>query len=145
MDNDKAQSLWALDALNFCNAGIQTGLGPFISIFYTALRHWNPGQIGLLLACQSLTGIAVQSFVAHWVDESHNKRLLTILTQGKKGQQSAWEVATAVIVAETIMVAVAIWAGKVADQWGRKPLFLIGFAVLALRDVLTVVNHNGFI
>lgn len=73
----KTRSLRALDLLNFCNAGIQTGLGPFISIFYTAVRHWNPGQIGTLLACQSLAGIAVQSFVGNWVDESHHKRLIT--------------------------------------------------------------------
>ena len=25
-----------------------------MSIFYTAVRHWNPGQIGTLIACQSL-------------------------------------------------------------------------------------------
>ena len=42
----KNVSLRALDALNFCNAGIQTGLGPFIAIFYGAARHWNPAQIG---------------------------------------------------------------------------------------------------
>ncbi len=309
MPEDKSRSLHALDALNFCNAGIQTGLGPFISIYYTAVRHWNPGQIGILLACQSLSGIAVQSFVGNWVDESHHKRLLTavagvvvalgavsiailpgfavqiavqlviglaitvfpaatsafalgmvdpdkipkriarnesfthtgnvvfaiaagavgtllalrgifyaaalfafgmapaalliqsnqvsyegarggnqskegehaerrgfrdlltdkriltftiavvlfyfanaatlpivgeILTKGKKGHQSAWQIAAAVVVAETVMIVVAIWAGKLADSWGRKPLFLIGFAVLALRNALTVVNHNEF-
>ena len=42
------------------------------------------------------------------------------------------------------MLVVAILAGKLADSWGRKPLFLIGFAVLALRNALTVVNHNEF-
>ncbi len=304
----KARSLRALDALNFCNAGIQTGLGPFISIFYTAVRHWNPGQIGTLLACQSLSGIAVQTFVGHWIDESHHKRLLTaiagtvvavsavgiavlpsfslqvavqltiglaitvfpaatsafalgmveqdklparvarnegfthtgnvvfaviaalvgtwltlkgifyaaavfaagmapsalliessqvsyeaarggsgpkgegetqrrgfrdlikdkripvftiavvlfylanaatlpivgeILTQGKKGQ-SAWQVAAAVVVAEVVMIGVAIVAGKLADSWGRKPLFLAGFAILAIRNALTVLSHNEF-
>ena len=297
---EKTQSLRALDALNFCNAGIQTGLGPFMAIYYTVVRHWNPGQIGVLIA-----GIALQSVAGNWVDESHHKRLLTasaglivalgaigivtlpnyalqiavqiviglavtifpaataafalgmaekddlsgrvarnetfthtgnvffaiaagavgtllalqgiviaaavfaagmvpavflireeqvdyeaarggdnqqkqrsgwrdlagdkriltftacvvlyyfanaatlplvgeILSQGKKGQSSAWQVAAMVIVAETVMIAVAILAGKLADQWGRKPLFLIGFAVLALRNALTVVSHNGF-
>ncbi len=309
MLEEKSRSLHALDALNFCNAGIQTGLGPFISIYYTAARHWNPGQIGVLLACQSLSGIVAQSFIGNWVDESHHKRLLTavagtvvalgalgiailpgfavqiavqlviglavtvfpaatsafalgmvdsdkipkriarsesfthtgnvvfataagavgtllalkgifyaaalfafgmapaalliresqvsyeaarggadpkqgqeaerrgvrdlfknkriltftaavvlfylanaatlpivgeILTQGKKGHQSAWQIAAAVIVAETVMIGVAIWAGKLANSWGRKPLFLIGFAMLALRNGLTVVSHNEY-
>ncbi|MBV8896297.1 MAG: MFS transporter [Acidobacteriaceae bacterium] len=302
----KARSARALDALNFCNAGIQTGLGPFIAIFYSAVRHWNPGQIGALIACQSLAGIAVQAWVGHWVDESHHKRVLTagaaiavalgaigivtlpgfwlqvavqifiglsvtifpavtsafalgladkdklplriarnetlthtgnvvfaiaaaavgtllalqgiffaaaafafgmapavyfiseksmsyeaaraggegdnnsrkswrdlisdkrilvftasvvlfyfanaatlplvaqILTQGKHGRQSAWQVAVMVIVAEVVMVGVAVVSGKLAKSWGRKPLFLLGFAVLALRNALTVVNHNEF-
>jgi MFS family permease len=306
MSGGKSRSLWALDSLNFCNAGIQTGLGPFIAIYYTAVRHWNPGQIGTLIACQSMAGIAVQGVVGHWIDESHHKRLLTaiagivvalgalgialvpgygfqvliqliigvavtvfpaataafalglvsqneltgrvarneslthtgnaifavaagavgtllalqgiffaaaifaagmapsalfiqdndvsyeaarggaegskekrtgmrelfldrriltfalavvlfyfanaatlplvgeILTQAKKGRQSAWQVAAAVIVAETVMVGVAVFAGKLADGWGRKPLFLLGFATLALRNGLTVVSHNQY-
>jgi MFS family permease len=306
MSEPDARSLRALDALNFCNAGIQTGLGPFMSIFYTSVRHWDPGQIGTLIACQSLSGIAVQSLVGHLVDESHHKRVLTafagllvaagamgivllpgfasqivvqlviglavtvfppataafalgmsqenelsarvarnesfthtgnvvfavaagavgtllalqgiffaaavfaagmapavlliregavnyeaarggkqdgeasperrgfrqlvadkriltftaavvifylanaatlplvgeILTQGKHGRQAAWQVAASVVVAEVVMIGVALVAGKLADQWGRKPLFLIGFAVLALRNSLTVVSHN---
>lgn len=308
MPDVKARSARALDALNFCNAGIQTGLGPFISIFYMAVRHWNPGQIGVLIACQSLAGIVVQSWVGHWVDESHHKRSLTaaaafmvtlgaigivtlpsfwlqvavqiiiglavtvfpastaafalgmvekdqlsrrvarnetlthtgnvvfaiaagalgtllalqgiffaaaifalgmapsvffisekavdyeaaragggsegeekkrsswrdllhdkriltftacvvlfyfanaatlplvgeILTQGKKGRSSAWQVAVMVIVAEAVMVGVAAVCGKLAKSWGRKPLFLIGFAILALRNGLTVLSHNQY-
>ena len=31
----------------------------------------------MLIGCQSLSGIAVQSVVGNWVDESHRKRLLT--------------------------------------------------------------------
>jgi hypothetical protein len=77
MSDDKAGSLRALDALNFCNAGIQTGLGLFLAIFYTSVRHWRPGQIGTLVACQSLSGIAIQSAVGHWMDETHFKRQLT--------------------------------------------------------------------
>ena len=304
MAEEKTGSLRALDALNFCNAGIQTGLGPFLSIFYTRVRHWNPGEIGTLIACQSLTGIVFQSFVGSYVDRSHHKRTLAavaavvvalgavgiaafpgfaiqiavqlaiglaitvfpavtsafalglveqkevtgrvarnetfthagnmtfavtagavgtllalqgifyaaglfafgmaiavyfiqseqvnfeaarggtgdgaevrgvrelfqdrrilwftvlvvifnmanaatlplvgeILSQGKS-RGAAWQVASSVVVAEAVMIVVAIYAGKVADRWGRKPLFLIGFAFLALRNGLTVVNHNPF-
>ena len=77
MPQDNSRSLRALDILNFCNAGIQTGLGPFCAIFYSAVRHWNPGQIGVLVACQQLAGIAIQPAVGHWVDESRHKRLIT--------------------------------------------------------------------
>jgi len=306
----KARSLRALDALNFFNAGIQTGLGPFMAIFYTAVRHWNPGQIGTLIACQSIAGVLVQGPVGHWVDESRHKRLLTgaaglsvalgavgivlfpsfwaqiavqiligcavtvfpaataafalgmvekrqfasrvarnevfthsgnvafavaagavgtlmalqgifygaamfaagmapsvsfineedvsyeaarggdessdpnaepprqswrdllkdkrivsfaitvvvfycanaatlplvgeILSANNHGKQSAWQVAAAVIVAEVVMVAVSAVSGKLADSWGRKPLFLVGFAFLILRNALTVASHNEY-
>jgi hypothetical protein len=50
-------NLRALDAVNFCNAGIQTGLGPFIAIYYGSVRHWDPGRVGVLLGCQSLAGV----------------------------------------------------------------------------------------
>lgn len=277
-----------------------------MSIFYTAVRHWNPGQIGILIACQSLAGIVTQAWVGRWVDESHHKRAMTaaaaatvalgalgivllpsfwlqvsvqiviglavtvfpaataafalgmadkdkvsvriarnetlthmgnvafavaagalgtllalqgiffaaavfalgmapavyfiseksvnyeaaraggqqgeekrsswrdlihdkriqtftacvvlfyfanaatlplvgeMLTKGKHGRQSAWQVAAMVIVAEAVMVGVAAVCGKLANSWGRKPLFLVGFAVLALRNGLTVVNHNEY-
>lgn len=75
--DDKGRSLKALDALNFCNAGIQTGLGPFMSIFYTSVRHWNPGQVGALIACQAFAGIGLQSVIGNLVDRSHRKRLVT--------------------------------------------------------------------
>jgi MFS family permease len=306
---EKRRSLRALDALNFCNAGIQTGLGPFIAIFYAPVRHWHPGQIGILLACQSFAGILIQPAVGHWMDESHKKRVSTaaaavtvalaalgiallptfawqvvmqlliglaitvfaastsafalgmvdqkdlphriarnetfthtgnvvfaiaagllgtfvtlkgifyaaaafasgmavsaifidgdhvdheaaraggdtrdgnggertgfrqlfrdkriltftasvvlfyfanaatlplvaqILTKGQKGRGSAWQVAAAIVVAEAVMVLVAAYSGKFADRWGRKPVFLIGFGALALRNALTVVNHGRY-
>jgi MFS family permease len=310
LDKPNVGSLRALDALNFCNAGIQTGLGPFMSIFYTAVRHWNPGQIGVLIACQSLTGILFQSAVGKLVDESRHKQLWTaaaavvvasgavgivlvpryslqiaiqlliglgvtvfpaataafalglserselsnrvarnevfthtgnvifavtagavgtllalqgiffaaavfaagmapsallirkkevnyeaarggnaegkgdahkaratlrdlasdrrvllfmvlvvlfyaanaatlplvgeILSKNKSGRSSAWQVSAMVIVAETVMVLVAMASGTLADKWGRKPLFLIGFAVLAARNLLTVASHNTY-
>ena len=67
-----------------------------------------------------------------------------ILSQNKHGRSSAWQVSTMVIVAEAVMVLTAMVAGKLADQWGRKPLFLVGFAVLAVRNLLTVASHNTY-
>ena len=67
-----------------------------------------------------------------------------LLTKAQKGRQSAWQIAASVAVAEIVMVVVAIYSGKLADRWGRKPLFLIGFAALALRNALTVISHNPY-
>ncbi len=44
-----------------------------------------------------------------------------------------------IIVAQAVMVAVAIAVGRAdAAGWGRKPIFLIGFAILPLRGLLFV-------
>jgi MFS family permease len=55
---------------------------------------------------------------------------------------SVWQTAACVVVAEIVMVAVAAYIGKRADAFGRKPLFLVGFAVLALRNGITPASHN---
>jgi MFS family permease len=61
-----------------------------------------------------------------------------------KGGKSApvWQTAACVIVAEVVMVIVAWLVGKRVNVWGRKPIFLAAFAVLAVRNVLTVASHN---
>jgi MFS family permease len=76
---DKTRSLRALDFLNFFNAGIQTGLGPFIAIYYATARHWNPGQVGILLSIQMLAGVLLNSYMGHQVDRSKHKRRLTMV------------------------------------------------------------------
>jgi MFS family permease len=315
MADNKATSMRALDALNFCNAGIQTGLGPFMSIFYTAVRHWDPGKIGILLGCQALVGVLIQAPVGNMVDNSHHKRLITAIAavtvalgaagiaifpgyglqivmqlviglsvtvfptatsafalgmseekdiagrvarnetsthignsvfavvagvlgslialvgifyaaaafavgmaisvmfiakdqvnhdaarrggeedeQGKEkkpqgirdliqdkriliftaavvlfnvsnaatlpligeilskdqngsnqhGSHAAWQIAAAVFVAEAVMIGVAAYSGKKAENWGRKPLFLIAFAFLAARNGLNLASHQPF-
>jgi hypothetical protein len=71
----KSQSPHAIDARNFCDAGIQTGLGPLISILYKAGRHWNPGQIALLPGVRSITGMVSRTFLGKAVDETQPKRV----------------------------------------------------------------------
>jgi MFS family permease len=70
------RSLRALDALNLCKAGLVTGLGPFMSIWNASTRHWDPRQIGILIAGQSVAGVLVQTLVGRFVDETRQRRLL---------------------------------------------------------------------
>lgn len=68
-----------------------------------------------------------------------------LLSKNKHGRTAAWQIAAAVFVAEAAMILSALFAGKKADKWGRKPLFLIAFGFLALRNGLSVASHNPFI
>jgi len=49
-----------------------------------------------------------------------------------------------IIAAQLIMIPVALFAGRYATKWGRKPVFLIGFAVLPLRGFLYTLSDNGY-
>jgi len=47
-----------------------------------------------------------------------------------------------IIIAQLVMVPMAILAGRMADTWGRKPLFLVAFAVLPIRAVLYTFSDD---
>ncbi len=57
------------------------------------------------------------------------------LSQGHP-QASPLFMASCIIVAQLVMTPMAILVGRKADAWGRKPLFLAGFAALPLRGLL---------
>jgi MFS family permease len=49
-----------------------------------------------------------------------------------------------IIAAQAVMLPIAILVGRKADVWGRKPLFLAGFAILPIRAVLYTFSDNSF-
>jgi MFS family permease len=52
--------------------------------------------------------------------------------------------AACVVIAQLVMIPAALIVGAKADDWGRKPLFLAGFAVLALRGALYPVSDDPY-
>jgi MFS family permease len=51
-------------------------------------------------------------------------------------------VSACIIVAQIVMIPVALAASRLAASWGRKPVFLIGFAVLPIRGLLYCLSIN---
>ena len=49
-----------------------------------------------------------------------------------------------IVAAQLVMVPVALLASKFAATWGRKPVFLIGFAVLPVRGLLYCLSVNPY-
>jgi MFS family permease len=49
-----------------------------------------------------------------------------------------------IVAAQMVMAPIALLVGRTADSWGRKPLFLAGFAVLPIRAVLYTFSDNSF-
>jgi MFS family permease len=52
--------------------------------------------------------------------------------------------AVCIVAAQLVMVPVAMLVGARADVWGRKPIFLCAFAILALRGFLYPLSDNPF-
>jgi hypothetical protein len=49
-----------------------------------------------------------------------------------------------IVAAQAVMMPIALLVGRTADTWGRKPLFLAGFAILPIRAVLYTLSDNSF-
>jgi len=52
--------------------------------------------------------------------------------------------AACIVAAQVVMVPMAMLVGARADVWGRKPLFLAGFAILPIRGVLYTLSDNPY-
>jgi MFS family permease len=53
-------------------------------------------------------------------------------------------IAICIVAAQCVMVPMAVLVGAKADSFGRKPIFLVAFGVLALRGVLYTFSDNPF-
>jgi Major Facilitator Superfamily len=49
-----------------------------------------------------------------------------------------------IVAAQGVMLPIAILVGRNADSWGRRPIFLIAFAVLPIRAALYTLSDSAF-
>ena len=66
------------------------------------------------------------------------QKLTADMTAGVAGAMSA-----CIIAAQLVMVPVALGASRLAQGWGRRPTFLIGFAVLPVRGLLSTLTDDS--
>jgi hypothetical protein len=73
-----ATRLWPLLALNFFMADMQSGIGPFLSVFL--LEHgWASGLIGTAMTIGNVAGMLITTPVGGLIDVSSHKRLWVIV------------------------------------------------------------------
>jgi MFS family permease len=78
MADQKKLSLRGLDWVNFFMADVNTGIGPFLAIYLTATRHWDPASVGMVVAAQSIASVVAQAPAGWLVDNSTKKKWLVI-------------------------------------------------------------------
>lgn len=108
----------------------------------TGSEHARPSGFAVLLRNRGLMIFALAMFIFHLA----NAALLPLV--GQKLALHDKEVGTAlmsacIVAAQVVMVPVAYIVGTKADAWGRKPIFLVAFAVLTTRAFLYPLWDNS--
>jgi MFS family permease len=101
-----------------------------------------PSGYLVLLRSRPLIVFAVCAMLFHFA----NAPLLPLVGQKLAQAHPAWATAmmsSCIIAAQLIMLPVALLVGRTADRIGRKPILLVGFAVLPVRALLYTFSDNA--
>ena len=102
----------------------------------------KPSGLLDLLRCRPLLIFGVCAMLFHFA----NAPLLPLVGQKLAQAHPEWATAmmsSCIIAAQFIMLPVALAVGHTADRIGRKPILLIGFAVLPVRAVLYTFSNSA--
>jgi hypothetical protein len=74
------RSLTALDALNFFQADVHGGVGPFLVTFLATSLHWTPDRIGTVMFASRIAGLCAQPPTGALVNKLKAKRLIVAVS-----------------------------------------------------------------
>jgi len=106
-------------------------------------RDEQPSGLRVLLECKPLLIFSAAITLFHFANAAMLPLLGEKLAQTNKGSETLF-MAACIITAQIVMVPMAMLVGRKADAWGRKPIFLVGFAVLPIRGVLYTLTQNPY-
>jgi MFS family permease len=98
-------------------------------------RDGHPSGLRIIFECKPLLIFTASITLSHFANAAMLPLLGEKLAQSNKGVETLF-MAACIITAQLVMVPMAVLVGHKADSWGRKPIFLAGFAVLPIRGVL---------
>lgn len=74
-DPTLAESLRALDAVNFFVGGVLAGFGPFVALFLGG-QNWSPEDVGFVLTVGGIAGVSAQIPGGELLDAARSKRFV---------------------------------------------------------------------
>jgi predicted MFS family arabinose efflux permease len=107
-----------------------------------ALPQKQNSSITLLFGDRRLLFFALSAVLFHFANAAMLPLVGQKLADGKATGASLY-MSACIIAAQLVMVPVSTWAGRVAHS-GRKPIFLLAFAVLPIRGVLYSFSANPY-
>jgi MFS family permease len=106
-------------------------------------RDGQPSGLRILLECKPLLIFTAAITLFHFANAAMLPLLGEKLAQSNKGAETLF-MAACIITAQIVMVPMAMLVGRKADAWGRKPIFLVGFAVLPIRGILYTLTQDPY-
>ena len=103
----------------------------------------QPSRLSGLLENRSLLFFTAAITLFHFANAAMLPLIGEKLSQSHQ-QASSLFIAACIITAQIVMVPMAILVGHKADAWGRKPIFLAGFAVLPIRGILYTLTQDPY-
>jgi MFS family permease len=107
-------------------------------------EHERPSGLAALLQNKKLLLFAVLAALFHLANAAMLTSVGQLLTKLSSKENATSLVAICIVAAQCVMVPMAMIVGAKTDQWGRKPIFLAGFAVLTLRGILYTFSDEPF-
>jgi MFS family permease len=105
--------------------------------------HRRPSGFAALLRDRRLLIFAAAMVAFHLANAAMLPLVGQVLALQNKDIGTAL-MATCIVAAQVVMVPMAYLAGAKADSWGRKPIFLFGFAILTARGFLYTLSDNSY-
>ena len=102
----------------------------------------GPARYGILFRSRPLAVFALSVLLFHFA----NAPLLPLVGQklaAAHPKEATAMMSACIIAAQLVMLPFALLVGRTADSWGRKPLFLLGFAILPIRAVLYTFSDES--
>jgi predicted MFS family arabinose efflux permease len=96
-----------------------------------------------VLTNRSLLIFTISVVLFHFANAAMLPLIGEKLSRGRPRGSSLY-MAVCIVGAQTVMIPVAFAAGRFAHSWGRKAVFLVGFAALPIRGALYTLTDNPY-
>jgi predicted MFS family arabinose efflux permease len=128
-------TLWALNRIRAGDIDYELARGA------RARGDREGARIRELLRDRGLRVFLVCAVLFHFANAAMLPLLGEMLAKGH-GRASMMFMSACVVTTQLVITLLASWAGEKAGEWGRKPLLLIGFAVLPIRGILYTLTSS---
>jgi hypothetical protein len=108
-----------------------------------AEQEQHPSGLRSLWESRPLLAFAAAITLFHFANAAMLPLLGEKLALGNQRIETLF-MAACIMTAQIVMVPMAILVGHRADAWGRKPIFLVGFAVQPIRGVLYTLTQDPY-